>query len=651
MDGIYPSPQRFRPLRAVFQRLRRAAPSRPLLAIAAAILACPAWLAGSAPARADRVVLPHLPADYGWWNGCSPTAAGMLFGYWEEEAGKLYDAFPGSHRDVPSSYPATSTNPADYQDARGVVAGWAHKQQGMAEGLSYGSYRDHPPDSLADFVRTWNGITNPLDQAHGLEMFAAWDDPRTEVIESRRFSAKRQRVVAGWSYADYQAEIDAGRPVLLNLSSTSGPAHSVLGVGYDDTGGKQDMLVLTTWRQGLRQWEWQNETQTGYSYSVATGTLVQPPSEPTPRLSAYLSITHPFIGDLLVELGVGDPESPQWSSTVWMGDGGSDDNLVLTDLDARSVLADLHSGGLDWYAKVMDLDAEAAGWIEDFQVRYGLDELVFQYGGPRTPIPDADPATGEPGVAVVSLQTPAVPARQLVWAGGAGRWADPNWVEGEQTRAPSGDEAMTIELGKVSVLNDYCANQAAAAVDISGGALEVAEDAGLEVSGSMTVARQGILNVEGALVAQSVYVQEEGVLAGRGAISGDVTLFGLLSPGVQETTACETETTGNWPSDFGGPANQIGLLLGVEPPGGRATSNVTAGGPCSVSDPALSWPSPVPEPAAAVLGVIAGMIWGAGWVFRCIPQLWRKGPHCPLLLSKTTVHYLAPRKCGETQKP
>jgi len=556
------------------------------------------------------VLLPHLPADLRWWNGCSPTAAGMLFGYWEEEAGKLYDAFPGSHRDVPSSYPATSTNPADYQDARGVIAGWAHKQQGMAEGLSYGSYRNHPPDSLADFLGTWNAETSPLDQAYGLKMFAAWDDPRTPEIESRPFDAARFRVLDGWGYADYQSEIDAGRPVLLNVRAP-GSAHSVLGVGYDDTGGRQDILVLTTWRQGLRQWEWENETQTGLGYSVTDGIVVTPLRPAPPRLSAYISIAHPFIRDLEVELGLGSPEAPFWSKTVWMHEGGGARNLVLTHLDIRELLDGFHTQQLDWYLKVVDNSDTGTGWIEDFQIRYGLDQLVYRLATPHVPIPDATPnledpwQPDEPGMVVVTLQTPAVPANQLVWAGGVGNWSDANWLEGGEPVAPSGDEAMTIATGRVSVAEEFIGNLAAAGVDVQGALLEIQDTAELGVFGPVAVAQQGTLLVDGVLEATQVDVGQGGTLHGRGTISGDVTLFGVLSPGGSVQ------------------ADALDLALArTEIIGGAAESprQIVTGGNRAAGSFTARWnpkvPGTVPEPGCLALAAGAGLAWGMARLLR-----------------------------------
>ena len=343
------------------------------------------------------VILSHTPKDYQWWNGCSPTAAGMLFGWWEEEG---YDAFPGSHRDVASNYGNTSSNPADYEDARGVIAGWAHKAEGIAQGLGCGSYENHAPDSLADFMLTHDGGTSPTGMEHGFETFGAWDDRRTSEIESRRFAADTK---LGISYSSYCNEIDAGRPVHLGLVGDSGEGHSVLGVGYNNTDGKQSYILYTTYRLGRQEWAWVDEQQTSHHYNVGRGTVMSAATDPVPELSAYLSIAHDYIGDLTVVVGVGDPDNPDWSTTVWIGEDrngikvfGNKHNLAITDIDCTAVLDDYLAGDLEWFLKVTDDNNQGGtddvGSILDFQIRHNFDEFITFYGGAPIVIDESAPA-------------------------------------------------------------------------------------------------------------------------------------------------------------------------------------------------------------------------------------------------------------------
>jgi len=565
----HPSLERLQPLGAIFPARSQPSGVAPLVAL----LGCLVWLTATSVVWADRVLLPHLPADLRWWNGCSPT-----------EAGELYDAFPGSHRDVPSSYPATSSDAADYQDARGVIAGWAHKQQGMAEGLSYGSYRNHPPDSLADFLVTYDAATQRDNVAHGLVTFAAWDDPRTPEIESRRFSASTVSVREGWDFPDYVAEIDAGRPVHLGLLSSSHGGHAVLGVGYDNSGGRQNMLVLTTWGQGLREWEWPQESVTGRGYRVTAATTLQPEPGMSPRLSGYLFIRHPYVAHLIVEIGLGDPDAPQWSAVVWDRERPGARNLALTDIDLRDHLWQMHTEETQWYLKVTDAQISAAGGIRDFQIRYGFDQLVCGWEGSEVPIPDATPDPEDPwqpptpGVTTLTIQVPPLPLRHLSWAGGSGAWLEANWLEGEQRVSPSGDEAMHIDSGQVAVTGAVHGNLAAAAVDVADGILRIDSQSQLEVLGPVTVAGEGRLAVDGLLEAEQAEVRVEGTLVGHGTILSDVTLLGVIRPG---QTSSEGWAASDLPAACSPPSDlplSAGRASVPEPTSGALLAVLAAGG-------------------------------------------------------------------------
>ena len=61
-------------------------------------------------------------------------------------------------------------------------------------------------------------------------------------------------VAGGFSFAQFKAEIDAGRPVMLNLSG-----HSIVGVGYDDSSNL--VYIHDTWDYDNHTMSW------GTSYS------------------------------------------------------------------------------------------------------------------------------------------------------------------------------------------------------------------------------------------------------------------------------------------------------------------------------------------------------------------------------------------------
>ena len=130
--------------------------------------------------------------------------------------------------------------------------------------------------------------------APGLVDFCAWDDPTTVTNdESYTATATTCYTSTGWTYADYCAEIDAGRPVHLGLvSQETGEGHSVTGVGYDNTGGKQEYIAWTTWAGvPMVSWGWLGESQSGYNFRVYGATYLQVQLDVSPVTSATASTT------------------------------------------------------------------------------------------------------------------------------------------------------------------------------------------------------------------------------------------------------------------------------------------------------------------------------------------------------------------------
>ncbi|MBL7132911.1 MAG: PEP-CTERM sorting domain-containing protein [Phycisphaerae bacterium] len=238
-----------------------------------------AYIRPDGPRPACGGLLPGVP-EYGWWYGCSPTAGGMMVGYWDGRPGfgNLYDGNAG----VWGGSGASGT--------KSMVASTAHIVAGDQNGYTYGdwhnstSYPNHEanPDCIADFMHTVNGGSYTDDIAEGLEAYCQWDKPGTAVNESYQATASFEDVAfwgtAGhaFDYLDFKAEIDAGRPVILDLIaylpiSHRWAGHSVVAYGYQDNmfevkvpiggGGDVDLLVggfavMDTWSNGTGQSDW-----------------------------------------------------------------------------------------------------------------------------------------------------------------------------------------------------------------------------------------------------------------------------------------------------------------------------------------------------------------------------------------------------------
>jgi hypothetical protein len=211
-----------------------------------------ALVAGPGTALADSLVLSGVP-EYLWYHGCSPTAGGMLMGYWAEHgyAGLL----PGV------------TNPmVQSQAVDNDISSAAHNAQD--------TYQGHPANCIADFMQTVSGGTDGPNIASGL---ANWTTYVGLSVQTAAYS--NVSFYGGtFNYAAFTKEINAGRPMILNLFTDiygSIVGHSVLAYGYQDnmfnlrikTGtGYQNVTVpgfavMDTWENGVGPWSqaaWEN---------------------------------------------------------------------------------------------------------------------------------------------------------------------------------------------------------------------------------------------------------------------------------------------------------------------------------------------------------------------------------------------------------
>jgi hypothetical protein len=244
--------------------------------------------------------------DYHWWYGCSPTAAGMLIGYYDRNgyAGKSYNDMVRGGVAETSSYgnPGALVNtaiasPRHVADFYG--GGYA------ATGDDVTGAPTGPPNCLADFMHTSqdaagnaNGFTtfynfsdgsklyakdaynygvSNLDGMFGIfqyiESYAGYDlgapDSSTQLYS--QYILGYQGKTQGFSFDEYKAEIDAGRPVIIQLTG-----HSMLGYGYDDDG--QTIHVFDTWSGGGHTMTWGGSYGGMAEFGVVVVNLAQEPS-------------------------------------------------------------------------------------------------------------------------------------------------------------------------------------------------------------------------------------------------------------------------------------------------------------------------------------------------------------------------------------
>ena len=242
--------------------------------------------------------VPGMP-DYDWWYGCTPTSTGMVLGKYDRDGygGMSYDNLaPGGQAETrlsrngahPNPNPALSRTNAPL--ATSMIASTGHVADFYIAGAGASGDDVAPPfhafDCLADFMGTsqdsegsangstwvWNwtngsrlhysqipglGITDESGM-YGIYEFVSYAGYGSDVVDMYNQYTDNVGAADGFTFADFMAEIDAGRSVVVHVEG-----HSMLGYGYylDAASGAPMINIDDTWGLGVQTMPW------GGSYS------------------------------------------------------------------------------------------------------------------------------------------------------------------------------------------------------------------------------------------------------------------------------------------------------------------------------------------------------------------------------------------------
>lgn len=281
-------------------------------------------IARPVPDAARGVASLSVPA-YGWTFGCSATSAAMIAAYHDRSGFPNIYAGPTDGGVMPMDSSAwqrwTDGEPKTY-DQCPLVASHAgldgRTERGSIDDywVAYGSadpdpyiaggWREHAfGDAIGDYMRTsqsafWNSdgstafynsidSTSPLTCAQ-METYGITDDGtygRNLFYQARGYTVtdcynqKTDTAGGGFGFAMYRAEIDAGRPVLLNLAG-----HSVVGVGYDLA--TSTVYLHDTWDFEMHSMAWGGSYESMLLKSVSIVNIDAP--EPAAVAELFLDV-------------------------------------------------------------------------------------------------------------------------------------------------------------------------------------------------------------------------------------------------------------------------------------------------------------------------------------------------------------------------
>lgn len=239
--------------------------------------------------------LTEVPA-FKWVFGCSAVSGAMIAGYYDRtgypniyigpaNGGKIPLKEDTSWRDwtdiAGDTYPnnplIASHKGLDGKAFKGSIDDyWVSYLSGSNDPYVTGGWTEHPWwDAIGDYMKTsqsawgnddgstsfygYTGSALPLTCSE-METYGIHDEDGTygrklfyeargyEVTDCYAQSTDNAKK-GGFSFAQYKVEIDAGRPVLLNLQG-----HSIVGVGYDDL--SKTVYIHDTWDNSVHSMTW-----------------------------------------------------------------------------------------------------------------------------------------------------------------------------------------------------------------------------------------------------------------------------------------------------------------------------------------------------------------------------------------------------------
>jgi hypothetical protein len=288
----------------------------------------------------NTVLLNNVPTSQ-WTYGCIPTTIGMLFGYYDRIGyNNMYSGptnsgvcplenlgqgkgspIPGScyiiatqkgldgidfnaHVDdywkttnSPGPDPWENTRPehawslcvADFIGANQWK--WDIDNDGKKDSNIDGSatyWTNTDGSKLYDYIPSASHGLPQTECGHGCKLFAQSRGYAVNTVYNQLTATPRGNR-NGFTFSEFQAEINAGRPVITYWISNSG-RHSMLGVGYDSA--TSTIYLHDTWDNELHQCSWSGR-YSGDNYELEAVTVLQLTPLPANRLPSVPSNPNP----------------------------------------------------------------------------------------------------------------------------------------------------------------------------------------------------------------------------------------------------------------------------------------------------------------------------------------------------------------------
>ncbi len=398
-----------------------------------------------------------VPA-YNWVFGCSAVSGAMIAAYYDRNGFSNIYTGPTNGGIMPldnslwsswtdgagSTYPnnplVATHNGVDGRTMRGSIDNyWVSYGSSAADPYITNGWSMHTwGDAIGDYMKTsqsnysntdgathfynWTSSSSPLtcvnmetygiddlDGTYGRKLFY---EARGYTVTDC-YNQKTDNNGGGFTYAKYQAEIDAGRPVLLNLAG-----HSIIGVGYDNS--TNTVYIHDTWDY--------------LSHSMAWG-------------GSYAGMTLLSVSIVNVENGIPDDNYEENDTLATAYDLSTMETDWLSTIDGNGIQADS-----DWYQIFVNPGDEEVKVEAQFTHSEGNIDLAL-YNSSGTVLASSESTTDDESIDHV------VPAGGInyyisVYGGNQGNLYDLWWDDIAPGTSPGAFDKTAPANGETSVLID-----------------------------------------------------------------------------------------------------------------------------------------------------------------------------------------------------
>jgi hypothetical protein len=215
------------------------------------------------PTGGAQHIISGVPC-YFWYNGCGPTALGMIEGYWDGHG-------------YPNLIPGSNDWNTNQTAIKNMIASPGHI-------TDYVPTPDLPPPHHADdCVADFCGCSRDPMQ-WGWSYFSTQGSGLTGYADYRGYHnyVKWQSYYSSSLWNEFTGQIDAGRPLefLVDSDGDGQTDHFVTVIGYDDTGGQKLYACWDTWYSTVR-WQSLHPLTSGNAWGVYGATYFYPVPEPS----------------------------------------------------------------------------------------------------------------------------------------------------------------------------------------------------------------------------------------------------------------------------------------------------------------------------------------------------------------------------------